>query len=89
MTMSPAQPKVKTFVRIKIGTIKRLLEGYDRRRVDPKDPCHRYTMPTDETVIEFNDSCCDGPRKDSDGSMNYGSNIFGCYDDKTDTLSIQ
>lgn len=88
MTMSPVPPRVKTFVRIKIGTIRRLLEGYDRRRADPKDVL-RYKMPTDETVIEFNSSCCDGPRKDPDGSMNYGSNIFGCYDDKTDTLSIQ
>ena len=88
MTMSPVQHRVQTFVRIKIGTIKRLLEGYDRRRVDPKDP-YRNMMPTDETMIEFNDSCCGGPHKDSDGSVNYGSNIFGCYDDKTDTLSIQ
>lgn len=80
--------RVQTFVRIELGTIKSLLEGYEKRRLDPKDP-YRDRMPKDTTVVEFNDSSFSCARKDPDGAPHYGKNVFGCYDDETDTLTIQ
>lgn len=78
--------KVKTFVRIKRSTLDSIFKGFEQRKAN--EPNFKYAIPNEETIIEFNDSAV-GPGVDENGTRDYNSRPFACYDEKTNVLMIQ